>query len=267
MSEPSDSDLVPGEAPESASRSAPNGPGQSTSEDRLMEIRGLLAAATHRLLGDTISVTDDDWRASSRLPGWSRGHVASHIARQADALGRLVAWARTGERQLMYASDEQRDAEIDAGSGRSGLELQIDLDTSAGRLAEAFDSLDESSSWDNVVELRGGKQTAARALPLARLGEVVLHHVDLDIGFAIGDVEPAVAGWLLEWSAFRLAGRADFPSVLLESESGSATHLGSPPGDEPRVIRGSAADLLGWLTGRSGPERVRGADGLALPPY
>src|SRR3954462_11213412 len=217
MSEPSDSDLVPGEAPESASRSAPNGPGQSTSEDRLMEIRGLLAAATHRLLGDTISVTDDDGRASRRPPGWSRGHVASHIARQADALGRLVAWARTGERQLMYASDEQRDAEIDAGSGRSGLELQIDLDTSAGRLAEAFDSLDESSSWDNVGELRGGEQTAApalplaprggkqtapRALPLARLGEVVLHHVDLDIGFAIGDVEPAVAGWLLEWSAF-----------------------------------------------------------------
>jgi len=266
MSEPSDSDLVPGEAPESASRSAPNGPGQSTSEDRLMEIRGLLAAATHRLLGDTISVTDDDWRAPSRLPGWSRGHVASHIARQADALGRLVAWARTGERQAMYASDEQRDADIEAGSGRSGLDLQIDLDTSAGRLAEAFDALDESGRWDSVVELRGGREAPARRLPLARLSEVVLHHVDLDIGYAVRDVEPSIAGWLLEWAAFRLTGRRDFPALRLETESGATTHVG-PPADEAQVIQGSAADLLGWLTGRAGSESVHGADRIVLPPY
>src|SRR5690349_12491230 len=141
MSESSDGASIPGAAPESAQRSAPQEPERSASEDRLMEIQGLLAAATQRLLGDTISVTDDDWRGPSRLPGWSRGHVATHIARQADALGRLVAWARTGERQAMYASDEQRDAEIEAGSGRSGLDLQVDLDTSAGRLAEAFDAL------------------------------------------------------------------------------------------------------------------------------
>jgi maleylpyruvate isomerase len=240
--------------------------GEHASEDRLMEVRGLLSAATHRLLGDTIAVTDEDWRGPSRLPGWSRGHVASHIARQADALGRLVEWARTGERQGMYSSDEQRDADIEAGSGRSGLDLQIDLDTSAGRLAEAFDALDESGGWDGMVELRGGKQASARTLPLARLGEVVLHHVDLDIGYAMGDVEPAVAGWLLEWSAFRLAGRNDFPALRLETESGVTTPVG-PPGDEPQLIHGRATDLLGWLTGRSGPERVQGADGLVLPPY
>ena len=32
----------------------------------------------------------------SRLPGWSRGHVLSHLARNADALVNLLTWARTG---------------------------------------------------------------------------------------------------------------------------------------------------------------------------
>jgi maleylpyruvate isomerase len=266
MSEPSNGYPVPAEAPESVRRAASPEPAHSASEDRLTEVQGLLAAATHRLLGDTISVTDEEWHAPSRLPGWSRGHVASHIARQADALGRLVAWARTGERQAMYTSDEQRDAEIEAGSGRSGLDLQIDLDTSAGRLAEAFDALDESGGWDSVVELRGGKQASARTLPLARLGEVVLHHIDLDIGYGVGDIEPSIAGWLLEWAAFRLAGRSDVPALRLETRSGVTTQVG-PPGDAPQTIHGSAAELLGWLTGRSGPESVQGADGLVLPRY
>ena len=57
---------------------------------------------------------------------------------------RLTEWARTGERQDMYASAEQREADIEAGAGRSGLELQIDLDTSAGRLDEAFEALDQT---------------------------------------------------------------------------------------------------------------------------
>lgn len=266
MAEPSDGGRVPAEAPESAIRNAPPEAELGASEDRLMEVQGLLAAATHRLLGDTISITDEDWRAPSRLPGWSRGHVATHIARQADALGRLVAWARTGEREAMYASDEERDADIEAGSGRSGLDLQVDLDTSAGRLAEAFDALDESGGWDSVVELRGGKQAPARTLPLARLGEVVLHHIDVDIGYGVGDVEPSTAGWLLEWAAFRLAGRDDFPALQLETGSGVTVRVG-PPGDEPQLVGGRASDLLGWLTGRAGPDGVRGAEGLILPPY
>src|SRR5215210_3808210 len=109
---------------------------------QLETLLGLVTSATQRLLGDTIRVGDDDWRGPSRLPEWSRGHVATHIARQADGIVRLTEWARTGERHDMYASSEQRAAEIEEGSGRTGLDLQIDLDTSAGRLGNAFDALD-----------------------------------------------------------------------------------------------------------------------------
>ncbi len=238
----------------------------SEPKDQLTEVRRLLSEATHRLLGDTISVTDEDWREPSRLPGWSRGHVASHVARQADALGRLVEWARTGQPSPMYSSDEQRNSDIEAGSGRSGLDLQIDLDTSAGRLEDGFDRLDAEDGWDAVVELRGGKQTPARLLPVARLGEVVLHHIDLDADFDVDDIESAVALWLLEWCAIRLADRGAFPSLLLEPRGGRSIHIG-PTEDRPLVVRGRPARLLGWLSGRGTADGVEGADGLTLPPY
>lgn len=231
---------------------------------QLGRLRGLVTTATQRLLGDTIAVGDENWRAPSRLPGWTRGHVATHIARQADGLVRLTGWARTGERQDMYASAEQREADIDAGSGRDGLELQIDLDTTAGRLDEAFDSLD-APAWDTVVQLRGGTQVPARLLPLARLLEVVIHHVDLDIGFEMSAVDPATAEWLLEWCAFRLQERDEFPRLDLTSDSGFAISLGSA--GPPRPVSGSSADLLGWLMTRVDGSAVRGANGLRLPAF
>ena len=57
--------------------------------EELDRLRGLVTTATQRLLGDTISVSDADWNAPSRLPEWTRGHVATHLARQADGLTRL----------------------------------------------------------------------------------------------------------------------------------------------------------------------------------
>ena len=39
--------------------------------------------------------------APSILPGWTRKHLVAHVAANADALGNLVRWARTGERTPM----------------------------------------------------------------------------------------------------------------------------------------------------------------------
>ena len=63
----------------------------------LAESLRLLRTSTARLLGDTIAVSDDDWRAPSRLPYWSRGHVGTHVARQADALIRTGVTTLTGD--------------------------------------------------------------------------------------------------------------------------------------------------------------------------
>lgn len=234
-------------------------------DQTLEKLRGLVTSATQQLLGDTINVPDDDWRKPSILPEWTRAQVATHIARQADALCRLTEWARTGEERPMYDSPEQRNSEIDEGRERSALDLQIDLDTSADRLMEAFDALDEAGGWDTPVELRGGTRVPARLLPLARLLEVVMHHVDLDIGFDIEDIDNTTAEWLLEWCSFRLRDRDEFPKLEMHSESGFTITLGSS--GEAREIHGSSANLLGWLMNRTGPDAVTGDQGLQLPGF
>jgi maleylpyruvate isomerase len=240
-------------------------PGDVDPAGQVEALRSLMITATQRLLGDTIAVTDDQWRAGSRLPGWTRGHVATHLARQADALVRLIDGARSGRPAPMYASPTQREEEIEAGAGRTGLELQIDLDTSAGTLSDTFEAVAQEEAWEAVVELRGGDRAPLRLLPLARLAEVVLHHVDLDIGMDVDDIDEATAEWLLEWMVFRLASRQDFPKVRLITDSGESHAVGNA--GEPTDVRGRSGELLGWLTGRSSGTSLQGAEGVTLPPF
>ena len=228
-------------------------------------LRSLMTTATQHLLGDTISVSDEQWRGASRLPGWTRGHVATHLARQADALVRVVQGARAGDPQPMYTGPSQREDEIEAGAHRSGLDLQIDLDTSAGALSEVFEAVAHESHWEAVVELRGGSRAPIRLLPLARLFEVVLHHVDLDVGRGMAEVDEPTADWLLEWVAFRVGRREDFPSLHIRSGSGASLSFG--PAGRATEVSGDSVPLLGWLTGRSDGSGVRGAQGVTLPPY
>jgi maleylpyruvate isomerase len=232
---------------------------------QLETLRGLVRTATQRLLGDTILVSEEQWRAVSRLPDWTRGHVATHIARNADGLCRLAEWAITGERRDMYPSPEHRAQEIEAGAERSGLDLQIDLDSSAGRLGSAFDDIDAADAWDAVVVMSREVQVPARLMPLARLLEVVIHHVDLDIGYEITDIDDQTAEWLLEWCSFRLGSREDFPRLQVTSDSGFTTAVGSV--GEPVAVSGSSAALLGWLMGRTDASTIRGGEGLRLPAF
>ena len=61
-----------------------------------------LAASTERLLASAAALSDAQLREPSPLPGWSRGHVLSHIARNADGLRNLLIWARTGIELLAW---------------------------------------------------------------------------------------------------------------------------------------------------------------------
>ena len=73
--------------------------------------------ATARLLATARKLDDADLAAPSRLPGWTRGHVLAHLARNADGCVNLLTWARTGIETPQYASDERRDADIETGAG------------------------------------------------------------------------------------------------------------------------------------------------------
>ena len=80
-------------------------PWQGNVADWLRTGSGLFAQAAQRC-------TEADFAGASLLPGWSRSHVVSHVSANAQAIGRLLHWARTGEPLPMYPSMQERDREI-----------------------------------------------------------------------------------------------------------------------------------------------------------
>ena len=71
---------------------------------------------------------DEDARAPSLLPNWSRGHVLTHIARNADGIARAMSGALRGEVVRRYPNGTAgRNADIEAGAVRSVAELAADV--------------------------------------------------------------------------------------------------------------------------------------------
>jgi maleylpyruvate isomerase len=227
---------------------------QHTGSIPVEDVHRWKADATQRLLGYTIGLTDDEWHEPSPLPGWTRAHVATHLARGADHLASVVEAVASGRAQPEEATAAQRFAELESGADRGGLELQIDLDTSAGALQAAIEKV---TDWTPPVRLHG-IETALAAVPLVRLHELCIHHLDLDCGFSPDAIDPAAAAWLLRWILDRLA-EADLPALRVEGDSVVAD-LGS--GGDPRRVSGSDARLWAWLCGRLAASGVSGADGL-----
>lgn len=215
--------------------------------------------AIQRLLGDTIKLSDATWRGPSLLPGWTRAHVATHLARNAELMLELTEASLTG-REPDLPTEEERFAAIERGAERSGLELQIDLDTSAGTLSEAWSRV---TDWHRPIHFQGRVQPLA-ALMLARLHELCVHHLDLDTDFTAEEVGPVAGGWLLAWVLQRLTLSWHRPVIEVQSSSGEQGILGSGT----RVVgpvRGSDPELWAWLSGRTGPHGLSGAGNLRLP--
>ncbi|MCL1841328.1 MAG: maleylpyruvate isomerase family mycothiol-dependent enzyme [Propionibacteriaceae bacterium] len=217
--------------------------------------------AVQMLLGSTIAFSDDDWHAPSLLPGWTRAHIAAHLASNADAFVRMVAAARAGDPVPLYDSAAKRWEQIERGARRSALELQTDLDASATRLDHMYPLL--SGLDGTAVPLWPGQWVRADLTPLARLNEVTLHHVDLDAGFGPDQIEDRVATWLLQWNAFWLAGDPSYPAIELVASSGLRMRVGS--GRHRIRATGPDAVLLCWLTGRISPASF-GATNLPILP-
>src|SRR6516225_10421530 len=114
-----------------------------------------LAAATDRLLATATALSDAQAREPSLLPGWTRGHVLSHIARNADGLRNLLIWARTGTETPMYASAESRSADIEAGAGRPAAALAADVGESAAAFAAEAAAMPDDAWTVQVRALRG----------------------------------------------------------------------------------------------------------------
>ncbi len=205
-----------------------------------------MVVASTRFLGALSDLTDDDMRAPSLLPGWTRAHVVTHVARNADALGNLLHWAETGQEHYMYESPEQRDADIEAGAGRSAHDLRVDASASAGRFMQAINELDVRHE-DNLVARQPGAPTfPAREIASIRLVEIQVHHADLNAGFSHED-------WDTEFCELLLSrvvdDRADGPAMVLRATDTGKVWKYGVQGQGP-TIEGRTCDLAWWVIGR-----------------
>src|ERR1700740_1674526 len=118
-------------------------------------LRERVGKATGRLTTEAAGLTDGQVRERSRLPGWSRGHVLTHLARNADGLRNLLIWARTGVVTPQYPSFEARNEEIEGGAGRPARELVVDFAGSATAF-EAETARLHDGDWAAEVRGMGG---------------------------------------------------------------------------------------------------------------
>lgn len=198
--------------------------------------------ATQRLLAGLESLTDEDLRAASDLPGWTKGHIVAHLALNAHGLAGALRAARTGEGSTaVYASDESRDADIERLSVASADELRQHNQMASLRLAGELRLM---KALVQVERRPGGPVLTAPDVVELRWREVEIHHADLGIGYSPADWSPAFAEYLVHQGAD--ARKDDFSFTMHVSDLGKTVIVGQGG----HGIAGTAAALGWWLVGR-----------------
>ncbi len=207
-------------------------------------------------------IPDADLVLPSRLPGWDRRHVMAHLARNAEALGRLLDWARTGTVTPMYADAQQRAAEIEKSAGQSATRLRRELIDTGAALETNATSLD-NRAWRATVRSARGRDIPAAEVPWMRAREVWLHGVDLDIGIESDDLPIDFSLMLIEDLVGYLSSVPDVaPFQLVVGDREWVISAGDGPS-----VTGAPPAVAAWLTGRSTGEDLQADELPVLPSW
>jgi len=244
-------------------RPAGAAPGPTTPAQPVQRAEAASAAVegvTQRLVATANELDDLAVRGPSLLPGWTRAHVLSHLARNADACRNLLVWARTGVQHSMYASAADRDADIEEGSRRGAWLLSADLSASCERFSAAVRSMPDEA-WSAEVVLASGLPMPAHSVLRLRLLETWVHLVDLDVGVGFGDIPMPELEWILEDVVQEFGGRADVPPLCLTVPlpDGRRREWDLRGALSKRIaVSGPAGPVLGWLLGRTDGAELSG---------
>jgi maleylpyruvate isomerase len=216
--------------------------------------------ALETLAGNLAGMGFDDSmaRQPSMLPGWTVGHVLTHLARNADGYRRMVEAANAGDISLQYpGGDDQRESEIADGAGRPADQLIDDLRASNDALGAAFSQV-EPSNWPQAVCRFRDQPWPLFDLPFLRWREVVIHTGDLGLSsLTVADIWPRdyVNRELLRQVVGlteRLVHRQGV--VVAPVDQAWSTNVLSTNDGDPSpfaVVAAPSVDILAWLVGRS----------------
>lgn len=179
--------------------------------------------AQRRLERSVADLDDEAIRVPSKLPAWTRAHVITHLARNADAHARRLRGALEGVDVAKYPGGaSQRRAEIEHGAASDAATIRRDLIVSQHRLSVLLRQA-RDEGWPNSHFLGGGHY-GVKASPAHRLREVEMHHVDLNLAYQPAD-------WPLEYV-----------------EWDTASLLATVPERMPRLR--DKQSFLAWMAGR-----------------
>ncbi|HEV2088636.1 MAG TPA: maleylpyruvate isomerase N-terminal domain-containing protein [Cryptosporangiaceae bacterium] len=216
---------------------------------------------SHARLEQTLyCLGEEDLREPSVLPRWTRGHVATHVARHADAMVRLVTSTLTNSPAEQYPGGrDARDAEIEAGADRPLEEIIDDVAGANASVVMAFARM-TAPTWAREVQFLQGRYPASRCA-WARWREVEVHHVDLGLDMY------TIHNWPEEFISCHLPHElAKLPSRLAADTAikVGASRFGS--GDVLATVDGPEPALLAWLFGRAGLAAPHLRSSTGTPP-
>ena len=188
---------------------------------------------------------DADMRAPCALPGWTVGHLLTHVARNADSHVLRAHGATRGEVVDQYPGGfEGRARAIEEGASRPADELIEDVRTSAAALAAVW-AVVPDDAWERVTRDVGGRERPLADLVARRWQELEVHLTDLGGGRSPRDwPEAFVRAWL----------------PRLRAELAQRLPAGTEP-PPPGTV--DERDELAWLYGRL--DRTTRPDLSALP--
>lgn len=216
------------------------------------------------LLAATLAdVNAEQLTEDSLLPDWSRAYVVSHVSANAQAIGRLLHWARTGEPTPMYPSMQDRDREIAEGAALSLTDLTTWYAESDAAVQNAFAELPDEA-WEYRVVTAQGREVPATETLWMRSREVCIHAVDLNLGVTFADLPDGFLIRLITEATARYSASSEpVETISITTDDGHNTwHIGD--GDANVRVIGSLAAISQWLVGR-GVQRLETTSGEAIP--
>jgi maleylpyruvate isomerase len=208
--------------------------------------------------------SDADVAAPSLCEGWTRGHVLTHLARNADGISDTLAGALRGEIVDRYPGGwDARNAAIEAGAARPFAALVADVRDSADRLDRMLGAIGDADGWGLPTE----HGDPAASWVLRRWREVEIHHVDLAADYTPDRWPPLFVTEVLKDAVGTLASRvSEAVRVKVADEGSVAPEL---VGQEWAAGEGRPVDVTGpdwavlaWLIGRPSVA----ADALSATP-